>query len=145
MEFLHLAKLINAYFSSLPEPLKSYAYNVFYALSIFSLAYILYRVARSEQVTESGKIQVAWYKPGTWPSRYIAIKALNQAEAPKGFVEGVEFLRKWLQNITASFLLVLGVFCAGIAILLGVVKLWQFLLAGLVLIVIGVFSLMKKK
>jgi hypothetical protein len=62
-----------------------------------------------------------------------------------GVVEGIDFLRRWLQNITASFLLLFGVFCAGIAIWLGVVKLWQCLLAGLVLIVIGVLSLMKQK
>jgi hypothetical protein len=65
MEFLNLAKLINAYFASLPEPLKSYAYNAFFCTWYFSLAYILYRVARGEQVTESGKIQVVRYKPST--------------------------------------------------------------------------------
>jgi hypothetical protein len=36
MEFLNLAKLINAYFASLPEPLKSYAYNAFFALGILA-------------------------------------------------------------------------------------------------------------
>ena len=131
MEFLHISKLVREYFDSFPEPMRGYLYQGLYWLGALSILYVIYRVARSENVSESGRVSTVWYKPSTWLSRFQAIREKNRQDAPVAIVNALDKARTGLQWANAFAFILFGL----IFVMFGIVAwsggTWWLVLSGL--------------
>ena len=148
MEFLHISKWVREYFDSFPEPMRGYLYQGLYWLGALSILYVIYRVARSEDVSESGRVSTVWYRPSTWLARFESIKEQNRQNASVGIVSALDKARTGLQWANAFVLILFGLICVVFGIVAWSGGTWWLVLSGLAFWLVSflmIKSLRKKK
>lgn len=143
MEFLHLSTLIRDYFDGFPEPTRSYLYQGLYWLGALSVLFVIYRVARSENIHEAGKVAAVWYKPSMWFARFNAIKEQNRQQAPEMVLSLLEKFRYWSRWLSVFMLILLGLAWLAVGLVGWNANGWWIVLLGICFLIAS-FLMVKK-
>lgn len=112
MEMLHGAALIREWFDGLPPDVQAWLIQAYWILVPAVALLILYAVVRKESVSESGRVNVKWYRPSQWLTRFQQIKAENKAAMPENVQQFLLGTEKFLVFSHRAADLVYGVMAA---------------------------------
>ncbi len=94
--------------------------KIFYIFAFFAWIFLIYKLARSEDVDESGRVVVTYHSPFTWLKRFNDQVAKNRAgysDNQKGLLSklwvGGKLLRSLLASILSLLLFTMAYFIRG--------------------------------
>ena len=153
MELLHASKFLQEWFNGLPPDVQAWVIKAYWVLIPAIIILIVYAVVREEKVSEYGRVSVKWYHPKQWVTRFIQIKADNEAkmaqENPAFFIKTQQFLAvsHKLNDIAYDILFVLvgvlGLLGVLLTIVMNPIKAWWLFIPSVLTVYIGYKSLKK--
>jgi hypothetical protein len=153
MELIHASKFLQEWFNGLPLDMQAWVIKAYWVLIPAIVVFVVYIVVREEKVSESGRVSVKWYHPKQWITRFMQVKADNEAkmarENPAFFIKTQQFLAvsHKLNDIAYDLLFVLVGVLGLLGVLLSVamnpIKAWWLFLPSILTVYIGYKSLKK--
>lgn len=147
MGLIHLSAFMSDWLDGLPSGVRLWLLGASFLLSTLLLLFLLFRLARQEYVTESGKVVVNWFHPLQWLARFQQIKADNHAKLPestRAIVDRLQLLLERSNNIVELgheivFLVVgcLGLLGVLLSILMNPLKAWWLFVPSAIAVFIG--------
>ena len=81
--------------------------DLLYFFIFVAVLFMIYKLARSEEVSESGEVRVKYHSPLTWPSRYaerIATERANYSPKQRNLMSVLHRGKNFLQGLLALML-----------------------------------------